>query len=65
MALLNSYSDSPDLIVGCEACYPDGILMLPSFSIEQVCLPLFVVRASSAKFGLHVSNMKFIIQNKE
>lgn len=34
-------------------------------SLDQACLAFYVVRETSAKFGLHVGNMKFNIQSVE
>jgi hypothetical protein len=36
-----------------------------TLALEQACSALYMVRATSAKFGLHVGNMKFNTQNDE
>jgi hypothetical protein len=33
--------------------------------LEQACPTFWAVRKTSAKFGFHAGNMKFIVQNEE
>jgi hypothetical protein len=41
------------------AYIPDNI------ALDQACSTFYVVRAASAKFGLHAGNMKFNTQNEK